>query len=749
MNSRVLCLLILLAYADSAHADDIKGKVTRANGRPAAFVLVAAVPHDGDWWTLGGVARTRSDGTFRISGLAPGDYGLTATSSTDAAAFLEKISVPAQSPVAIRMGRGGKTLTGMARHPNGDPLRGRVTAARLSTFKSDLFVMETDDKGRFSARLPPARYRVFTEGADGRAEISADLQTADVAVTLELERVFHVTPPAVVDWVKREAIPLRTPEPGNGFDDMRPLRRLVGNARIVSLGEATHGTREFFQLKHRMLEFLVKEMGFTVFAIEASAPDTKPVNDYVLHGIGDPAAAVAGMMFWTWNTEEVVNMVRWMRAYNEDPRHVSKMKFYGFDMQNPKASERILSDYLKRVDPGFAGDDSVDAAERRLMQHREEYTAASSPEEWEWVRRQIDLIRQGQELTSVTARANSVRDRWMAANVKWILDHEPAGTKIVLWAHNGHVTAEPAGSRERGTMGAHLRDMYGDAMRIFGFGFDRGKFQAVSVGGGGLQDHEAGPAKAASFDGALAAAGLPLFVLDLRTATGVARQWVDSPLEHRTIGAVYNAAAPSSYWAKIHPSRSYDAVIFVANTTAARGLGFRSPAMRDAPPPEPVAVNLDFEQGAVGEKPEGWSFGKVAEDAGFTATTVEEGCAAGKRCARVSRETIVADMFAALGQRIDATPYRGRTIRLRAKVRSDLIGDASSARIWMRVDRANGRAGFFDNMHGRDPGELSGWTELTITGNVPEDAEAIAFGQLFIGRGHAWIDDVAIEVVEP
>src|ERR1017187_8012638 len=92
----------------------------------------------------------------------------------------------------------------------------------------------------------------------------------------------------VTEGVRGSAIRLTTPEAGHGFKDMEPLKKVVGNARIVSLGEATHGTREFFQLKHRMLEFLATEMGFTIFSIEANMPEAYKLNDYVLNGKGDP-----------------------------------------------------------------------------------------------------------------------------------------------------------------------------------------------------------------------------------------------------------------------------------------------------------------------------------------------------------------------------------------------------------------------------------------------------------------------------
>src|SRR4029077_15626620 len=87
---------------------------------------------------------------------------------------------------------------------------------------------------------------------------------------------------AVRDWIAGHAIRLTTPEAGHGFEDMQPLKQVVGKARIVALGEATHGTHEFFQLKHRMVEFLASQMGFTIFAIEANMPEAYKLNEYVL-----------------------------------------------------------------------------------------------------------------------------------------------------------------------------------------------------------------------------------------------------------------------------------------------------------------------------------------------------------------------------------------------------------------------------------------------------------------------------------
>src|SRR5216684_1510761 len=140
-------------------------------------------------------------------------------------------------------------------------------------------------------------------------------------------------PSEVTSWLKSSAIPLDSTSPESGLDDLRQMQSTIGNARIVAMGEATHGTHEFFQLKHRMLEFLVERMGFTVFGIEANWPESLAVNEYVLHGHGDATAALAGMYFWTWNTEELLDLIQWMRAWNADPKHDKKVRFYGFDMQ--------------------------------------------------------------------------------------------------------------------------------------------------------------------------------------------------------------------------------------------------------------------------------------------------------------------------------------------------------------------------------------------------------------------------------
>lgn len=154
---------------------------------------------------------------------------------------------------------------------------------------------------------------------------------------------------AVSEWIARQAVRLTGVEAGHGFADMQALKEIVGDARIVSLGEATHGTREFFQLKHRMLEFLVTQMGFSIFSIEANMPEAYRLNDYVLTGQGDPAALLRGMYFWTWDTQEVLDMIQWMREYNKSGK--GRVEFTGFDMQTPTVAAQIVVDFAAKNAP--------------------------------------------------------------------------------------------------------------------------------------------------------------------------------------------------------------------------------------------------------------------------------------------------------------------------------------------------------------------------------------------------------------
>ncbi|MFF5700938.1 erythromycin esterase family protein [Streptomyces sp. NPDC012794] len=120
----------------------------------------------------------------------------------------------------------------------------------------------------------------------------------------------------VTGWLARNAIRLISLTAGTSTSDLQPLKGVLDGVRVMGIGESTHGTREFCRLEHRLLKFLVTELGFSVLAMEASASAAPAVDAHVLHGVGDGAEAVAELGFWTWRTYEVLAVIEWMRAYD-------------------------------------------------------------------------------------------------------------------------------------------------------------------------------------------------------------------------------------------------------------------------------------------------------------------------------------------------------------------------------------------------------------------------------------------------
>lgn len=148
-------------------------------------------------------------------------------------------------------------------------------------------------------------------------------------------------------------IPLQAIEAGHNFADLEPLKQVFQDVRVIALGEATHGTREFFQFKHRLLEFLVLEMRCRLFAIEDGYGHCQAINNYVL-GIGSRDDFLPGQSWLIYdNSQEIVDMIDWMRAYNQTVEASEKVQFVGFDCQlNEKAGQTFVN-LLKEGDPDY------------------------------------------------------------------------------------------------------------------------------------------------------------------------------------------------------------------------------------------------------------------------------------------------------------------------------------------------------------------------------------------------------------
>ncbi|GAB4034602.1 erythromycin esterase family protein [Spirosoma jeollabukense] len=453
------------------------------------------------------------------------------------------------------------------------------------------------DVSSFEKEAKPGRYEIRINEL-----LSQKAYAARVVETLRKQK-------AVIGWLKTNAIPLKTVEAGADFTDLQPLKKTFQDVRFVGLGEATHGTREFFQVKHRLLEFLVRDMGFRVFALEGSYAALQLINAYVMGTRNDGAQALDSQGFWTWNTEEVRSMMDWARHYNADAPADKRVKFVGFDIQFNQPGKDKLLDYLRRVAPERVDTtatffrtnlDSLNSAlstsiqqekmQKTLKELQTNYndlfvflelngpnlTAKSSPAEYEQMREYARVLTQYVDSYSRQTPAGvAMRDVYMADNFRRLVDREPPGTRFVLWAHNGHIATDNNGLFM--PMGAYLRQFYGNDYYALGFSFNQGSFQAREAQPRDstkrmLMSFTAKPAPDGSVDWYFTQTGLKNFIVDFHQTQKNAdvNGWLTTPSPMRSIGSVYAPRAEENFFYPVTIGQRFDGLLFINTTTRAR-----------------------------------------------------------------------------------------------------------------------------------------------------------------------------------
>jgi erythromycin esterase len=307
-------------------------------------------------------------------------------------------------------------------------------------------------------------------------------------------------------------------------------------------------------------------------------------------GQGDPVKALAGLYIWPWQTEEVLDLVRWMRQWNAAPGH-RQVRFYGFDMQAGGVSAQRLAARLQQIDPALAAEVGpalarLAAVEAVPTTPAEEYHAAVSavaaalpriaarlPEPASAADRQgivdrhyVQLLQQNTRYRGDSADA---REQGMADNVRWIADVAEPGARVVVWAHNAHVSTfggpYPA-------MGHYLATALGKDYLPVGFVFHHGSFQAMirNPRGRELAELTVGPPPAGTLEDTFERAGWPLCLLDLRRlpASGAVAEWFRSPQQMRSIGSLFSGEL--NMMAELVPTDEFAALIYVEATTRAR-----------------------------------------------------------------------------------------------------------------------------------------------------------------------------------
>src|SRR5262245_17900166 len=527
-----------------------------------------------------------------------------------------------------------------------------------------------------------------------------------------------------------------------------------------------------------MIEYCVSQLGFTMIGFEAEYGATLAVNDYVLHGTGNALDVVAGMGFWTWDTEEVVALVEWVRAWNL--AHDRKVKFYGLYMQSSPASGMQLLAYLERVSPhlaavceqriaplasAYAADDLrlMTAAVREqtssqlatvldaFTTQRADWISRTSETEWHLARQSAIVLDQFARINAMEnetlswAKSWRFRDRCMAANVRALLDAEGPQAKAVLWAHNGHVQRSPSvffKVIELTNMGSHLHAMFSSEMVVVGFAFNQGSFQAVDETGK-LHDHTVPPAPEGFVDAALAATGLPLLALDLANMppdSPVAKWFAGKPLQ-RSIGAVFHGDH-SNYSQAANPRNKYDILLFVDRTTAARGipkLSYPEPGRGSHGEP----TNLEL--AGSGAYPDAWRALNFSRQP-YAVTIAEEETPEAGRAVRLARDdNALVWGDGVLTQTFPVGRWRRQRVVFSAAMRAESRRIGTGAQLVVRFLSKNGTA--VQVVQSGAPVRSAHWIRHTIAAAIPGKAEQIQICLIVTGAAAGWFGDLDLDVV--
>ncbi len=441
--------------------------------------------------------------------------------------------------------------------------------------------MIRDGRNRLDASgsRPPARHRRSASGAGLLAGALVACAPAQ----------------PVTDWISHNAAPLTTVDPSAPLDDLAPLRRAIGDAEIVGLGESVHGAAEEITLKHRALRVLVEQLGFRSVAWEEDWTTGLQVDEYIRTGSGD-LDVLMGRMSPQWQSAEVADVLRWLRDFNAG--RDDKVRFVGVEyyLLQPLAYDAVdahvaaiapeslprLREHLRVLRP----------ATSNMFEHIQQYMSVPDKQPYLNHARQVRELVNGlphppggrdhalalhhaEQIVSFHEHyylpdADSLvyRDAHAAQNLRWWREH--TGDKIAYWAAAPHtanapqlrIAAPPGPDMRFPSAGSYLRDWYGRRYLSIGFTFDHG---TLSLGPG---DAVAMPAPAEDrTERPFGTVGVDQFVLDLRTsASPPVQRWLAEPIRTRGLPD----RGPDSYLDGGSLAQWFDVIVHRQQVTPAR-----------------------------------------------------------------------------------------------------------------------------------------------------------------------------------
>jgi protein-L-isoaspartate(D-aspartate) O-methyltransferase len=416
-----------------------------------------------------------------------------------------------------------------------------------------------------------------------------------------------VSPESIVNLIAEEAEPIRDAE----GDDLGPLLERIGDSRLVLIGEATHGTSEFYRMRARITRELIRRRGFRFVAVEADWPDAYRINRYVQRTDLPRSAkwdAFARFPTWMWRNREMLDFVEWLREHNEEMHEPGKgVAVYGLDLYSLYTSIHAVLDYLDVVNPEAAqqarerygclspweGDPStygravlsgeyrscelpVTAMLHDLLQKRVEYAEEDGDHFFDAARnaRVVANAEQYYRVMYYGGRESwNLRDRHMFETLCSLLRHHGANARGVVWEHNSHLG--DAAATEMGASGeinvGHLcRQQFGQEAYLIGQGTDHGTVAAARFWDAPVEVMRVQPALPESYEELCHHAGLSAFFLHLRKHGDLREQLEEERLE-RAIGVIYRPQTERhSHYFKACLPRQFDEYIWFDRTEAVR-----------------------------------------------------------------------------------------------------------------------------------------------------------------------------------
>jgi erythromycin esterase-like protein len=422
-----------------------------------------------------------------------------------------------------------------------------------------------------------------------------------------------------------------------GADDYDGLLALIGDARLVLIGEASHGTHEFYRERARITRRLIEERGFTAVAVEADWPDAYRVNRYARGAPDDADAEEALRGFrrfptWMWRNAEVLDFVGWLRAHNERAGPDGGAGFYGLDLYSLYASVAEVISYLERVDPRgaelareryacfeqFGGEQTYghavalgisDSCRRQVVTQLTELQrradaylrrdGLAAEDEQFYAEQNARLVASAEEYyrSMFADRTSSwnLRDRHMADTLERLLAHlsrhgEPA--RVVVWEHNSHIgDARMTEMSRRGelNLGQLARERWPEDAALVGLTTYSGTVTAASAWDAEAERKRVRPALPGSYEALFHEVGEPRFLVDLTS------KWVDElagPRLERAIGVIYRPETErASHYFSARLAGQFDALIHIDETRAVEPLE-RTPGWELGEPPETYPTAL-------------------------------------------------------------------------------------------------------------------------------------------------------------